>query len=113
MDYSSDGGFFVDEHSSSTAGKYNLAESVNEEFRLGIYNPASNSEFPPVFGSSLPQIPVSYLNSASVTLIRAADITANWIYAAVRDEATYPDALAAVKGSGRVVLSCHPFGTAR
>lgn len=49
--------------------------------------------------------------AALLFLIRPADITANWIYAAVRDEATYPDALEAVKKGGRVVLSYYPFGS--
>lgn len=93
---------YVDEHSSSTAGKYNLEQSIDEEFRTGVYNPESNTEFPPVFGPGFPKVPVGYLNSEKVTLVRAADITANWIYCAERDRAERPDEMARIERTANV-----------
>lgn len=75
----------VDEHSSSTNGKYNLVQTINAEFRTGVWNPQWNHGYPPVFTPSFPEIKVSYVDSASVPQIRIADITANWVYRAYRD----------------------------
>ena len=97
---------FVDEHSSSTEGKYNLSQSIDEEFRLGMYNPELGTLHDPVFSPSFPKIPVRYLDSRSVTLIRAADITANWIYCAERDRHSYPFAMRSVEST--TVLYHHP-----
>lgn len=97
---------FVDEHSSSTEGKYNLSQSIDEEFRLGMYNPEWGTFHDPVFSPSFPKIPVRYLDSRSVTLIRAADITANWIYCAERDRHSYPFAMRSVEST--TVLYHHP-----
>ena len=82
----------VDEHSSSTSGKYNLEESINEELRCGMFNPEWNVFFEPVFSTDMPKIPVAYANSKSVPLVRAADVTANWAFMAERDKDTYPHA---------------------
>ena len=97
---------FVDEHSSSTEGKYNLSQSIDEEFRLGMYNPEWGTFHDPVFSPSFPKIPVRYLDSRKVTLIRAADITANWIFCAERDRETYPYAIRNVESNA--VLYYHP-----
>ena len=75
----------VDEHSSSTNGKYNLVQTINAEFRTGVWNPQWNHGYSPVFTPSFPEIKVSYVDSASVPQIRIADITANWVYRAYRD----------------------------
>lgn len=80
---------FVDEHSSTTEGKYNLTESIDEEFRAGMYD-SYGIYHEPVFSTSFPKIPVRYRDSRDVTLIRAADITANWMYCAERDYRSYP-----------------------
>jgi hypothetical protein len=82
----------VDEHSTSTDGKYNLAQSINEELRFGVFSPGWNTFHEPLFSADLPAIPVSYVDSAKVTMVRAADITANWAYMAVRDQLSYPAA---------------------
>ena len=68
----------VDEHSTSIDGKYNLAESVDEELRCGMFNPTWQTSYPPVFSDWLPKIPVSYVDSSKVAMVRAADVTANW-----------------------------------
>jgi hypothetical protein len=96
---------FVDEHSSTTEGKYNLSQSIDEEFRLGMYD-SYGTFHDPVFSPSFPKIPVHYLDSRSVTLIRAADITANWIYCAERDRLSYPFAMRSVEST--TVLYRHP-----
>lgn len=75
----------VDEHSSSTSGKYNLYQTINAEFRTGVYNPEWNHLYPPVFSKDFPEIQVNYVDSAKTTLVRVADITANWVYRAYRD----------------------------
>ena len=87
----------VDEHSTSTNGRYNLEESINNEFRFGTYNMTWDQHFPPVFGPDFPPIPVSYVDSAKVPLVRAADVTANWVYRAERDRDTYPAAFESVR----------------
>lgn len=92
---------FVDEHSSSTSGKYNLCDSINEELRIGMYDPAGRFH-DPLFSPQFPEIPVSYLDSKKVTLIRAADITANWIYCAERDKEVYPFAMRRIEGHAAV-----------
>ena len=97
---------FVDEHSSTTEGKYNLSESIDEEFRVGMYNPEYGTYHEPVFSPAFPKIPVRYLDSRNVTLIRAADITANWIYCAERDYWTYPHAMSRLMRT--TVLYRHP-----
>ena len=82
----------VDEHSTSIDGKYNLAESVDEELRCGMFNPTWQTSYPPVFSDWLPKIPVSYVDSSKVAMVRAADVTANWAFMAERDKETYPRA---------------------
>ena len=82
----------VDEHSTSTDGKYNLAESIDEELRCGMFSPTWRTFHPPVFGTWLPKIPVSYVDSSKVAMVRAADVTANWAFMAERDKGTYPRA---------------------
>ena len=72
----------VDEHSTSIDGKYNLAESVDEELRCGMFNPTWQTSYPPVFSDWLPKIPVSYVDSSKVAMVRAADVTANWAFMA-------------------------------
>lgn len=97
---------FVDEHSSSTEGKYNLSQSIDEEFRAGTYNPDYGTYHEPVFSMGFPRIPVRYHDSRSITLIRAADITANWIFCAVRDSESYPFAMQNIESTA--VLYYHP-----
>ena len=71
-------------------GKYNLAESIDEELRCGMFNPTWQTSYPPVFGDWLPKIPVSYVDSSKVAMVRAADVTANWAFMAERDKEAYP-----------------------
>lgn len=98
---------YVDEHSSSTTGRYNLEETINEEFRFGVYNPDLNIFYEPIFSPKFPAIPVRYLNSEKVPLIRAADVTANWVYCAARDQSEYPFEWERVQT--QVVMYSHPL----
>lgn len=75
----------VDEHSTATSGMHSLVESVDEEFRRGIYTSGFRGYKPPLFGDGFPAIPVCYLDSKRVPLIRAADITANYGWHVMND----------------------------
>ena len=87
----------VDEHSTSTSGRYDLEESINSEFRFGTYNPTWTEWFSPIFDERFPEIPVTYVDSSKVALIRAADITANWVFRAERDKLEHPEVLDSVE----------------
>lgn len=67
---------FVDEHSTATNGRYELKESLEEEFRRGRYNYFWNYMYPPIF-PNLIELNVEYCDSKSKHLVRASDIVAN------------------------------------
>lgn len=71
--------FFVDEHTTATNGCYELKEALEQEFRFGTYNYNYSAFFPPIF-HQLQEVNVTYCNSRSKLLIRAADIVANRVY---------------------------------
>lgn len=71
--------FFVDEHTTATDGRYELRESLEQEFRWGTYNHNYSLYFPPIF-PNLKTVDVRYCDSKTVTLVRAADIVANRLY---------------------------------
>lgn len=71
--------FFVDEHTTATAGLYELEEALEQEFKYGTHNFDYMRFYPPIF-PKLQQVCVRYCNSTNVTLVRAADIVANHIY---------------------------------
>ena len=70
---------FVDEHSTATDGKYELAESIEQEFSIGSFGRNFTSFFPPVC-PNLKTVKLEFCNSSSKTLVRAADIIANRLY---------------------------------
>lgn len=76
--------FFVDEHTTATNGRYELKESLEQEFKLGTYNLNYNKYYPPLF-LDLETVNLQFCNSASKTLVRAADIVANRIYYLARN----------------------------
>lgn len=79
--------FHVDEHSTATNGRYELQESLEQEFKHGTYNMTWSRHFPPLF-PNLCAVSVNFCNSGTTTLVRAADIVANHIYHQVQvDEA--------------------------
>lgn len=71
--------FFVDEHTTAKDGLYELKETLEQEFRVGTYNFDYNTFHPPLF-PGLKSLTVRYCNSATTTLVRAADIIANHVY---------------------------------
>ena len=71
--------FQVDEHSTATDGLYELKENLLNEFKLGTFNYYYNVYFHPIF-PALEGLDVKFCNSASTTLVRAADIIANRAY---------------------------------
>ncbi len=70
---------YVDEHTTATNGIYELRETIEEEFKVGMYNWNFRIFHPPLF-PNLKGISLQYCNSATVTLVRAADVVANHIY---------------------------------
>lgn len=76
--------FFVDEHSTATNGRYELKESLEQEFKNGTFNYNWQKFFPPLF-PSITGVDVIYCNSEKKTLIRSADIIANRIFHCVRN----------------------------
>ena len=70
---------FVDEHTTATNGRYELRESIEQEFKLGVVNFQYGTYYPPIF-PGIKDIELVYCNSSSVRLIRAADIVANRLY---------------------------------
>ncbi|WP_349818098.1 MULTISPECIES: DUF3800 domain-containing protein [Clostridium] len=76
---------YIDEHTTATDGRYELKESLEQEFKIGTFNYDYNKFYPPIF-KNLKSVNVKYCNSNSVTLVRASDIVANNIYyKAIRD----------------------------
>lgn len=71
--------FFADEHTTATDGRYELRENLEQEFKYGTYNYNYSCFFPPIF-SNLQSVDLRFCNSSTVTLIRAADITANRLF---------------------------------
>lgn len=71
--------FYVDEHSTATNGKYELRESLLQEFKVGSFDPTWINYHLPLF-SRLQDVDVQFCDSKSTTLVRAADIVANKIY---------------------------------
>ncbi len=71
--------FFVDEHTTATDGRYELRESLEQEFFYGTFNFTWNKFFDPVF-SQKGTVELEFCNSEKKTLVRAADIIANRIY---------------------------------
>ncbi len=71
--------FFVDEHSTATNGRYELKESLEREFKHGTFNYNWSKYFPPLFPNAK-TIDLKFCDSASVLLVRAADIVANRIF---------------------------------
>lgn len=73
---------FADEHTTATNGRYELQESLEQEFKHGTYNWNYSTFFEPLF-PKLKGLDVRYCNSEKVILIRAADIIANKLYRSV------------------------------
>lgn len=68
--------FVLDEHTTATDGKYELRESIHEEFKYGTFNYNYQCHFPPIL-PNLNTVEVRYVDSKKTVLVRAADIIAN------------------------------------
>ena len=77
--------FFVEEHTTATNGRYELKESLEQEFKLGTYNYKYDTYYPPIF-QNMKDVQLEYCNSQAKLLVRAADIVANKIYYLARSE---------------------------
>ena len=71
--------FLIDEHTTATNGRYELRESLEQEFKRGTYNWNWMTFHEPLF-PTVKNINLQYCNSAKKTLVRAADIVANRLY---------------------------------
>ena len=69
----------MDEHTTATDGRYELRESLEQEFKIGTYNYTYSKFYEPIF-INLKNINLSYCNSEKVPLVRASDIVANKVY---------------------------------
>ena len=70
---------YMDEHTTATDGRYELRESLEQEFKIGTYNYTYSKFYEPIF-INLKNINLSYCNSEKVPLVRASDIVANKVY---------------------------------
>lgn len=70
---------FCDEHTTATNGKYELKESLEQEFKYGTFNYKYDLFFEPLF-ENLKNLDVQFLSSNKKILIRTADIIANRVY---------------------------------
>lgn len=71
--------FLVDEHSTATNGWYELRESLEKEFKIGMWNFKYMTFHEPLF-PNIKSVNLQYCNSSKKTLVRAADIIANHIF---------------------------------
>lgn len=71
--------FFIDEHLTATNGLYELKESLEKEFKIGMWNFKYMTFYPPLF-PNIDFINLKFCNSAKTTLVRSADIIANHIF---------------------------------
>jgi len=71
--------FFIDEHTTSTNGRYELREGLEQEFKNGTFNYKYSCFYKPIF-EQLKEVRVEFCNSKSKYLVRAADIIANRVY---------------------------------
>ena len=71
--------FYIDEHTTATDGVYELKESLETEFKIGVTNFKYNKVHKPIF-KNLKYLDLKFCNSSKNTLVRAADIIANRVY---------------------------------
>ena len=77
---------YVDEHTTATDGIYELRESIEQEFKFGIFNYNYGVFHEPLF-TSVNTVQLQFCDSSTVRLVRAADIVANKLfYLAVNDK---------------------------
>ncbi|MBN3534448.1 DUF3800 domain-containing protein [Mycoplasma procyoni] len=72
--------FFVDQHTTSTNGIYDLKETIENDFFSGIFSQSSKSWFTPPLFDKKGNITVQYCDSKNNSYIRMADILANYMF---------------------------------
>lgn len=88
----------VDEHSTSTNGRYDLYESIVSELIDGTFNFNYQRFYPAILRHlSRSNLKLQYLDSKNHALIRLSDVIANWAYMAVRDFKEYPEAYSVLR----------------
>ncbi len=70
---------YCDEHTTATNGRYELREGILAELKDGTFNHNYRRFFPPIC-NNIKNVRLSFCDSKTTTLIRAADIVANRIY---------------------------------
>jgi hypothetical protein len=79
--------FYVDEHTTATNGRYELKESLEQEFKNGTYNYNYGIFFEPIF-KNIKSVDLEYCNSKNKLLVRAADIVANRVFYLAKNNKT-------------------------
>lgn len=69
-----------DQHTTATNGRYELKESIEEEFKHGMNNFKYNIVHPPLFPSMRGSVGVKFTDSKADAMIRASDIVANMTF---------------------------------
>ena len=75
---------FQDEHLTATSGKYELSNSLEEEFKRGMFTNDYTSFKSPIF-KNLKTLNLTFWDSTADSLIRAADIVANNVFHKAKD----------------------------
>ena len=70
----------IDESPQSTNGKYDLKESIIEEFLYGITNFDYGCTFPPILFGGL-KVDLDYVNSKETALVQASDFFVGYVNA--------------------------------
>lgn len=79
---SSVSGLFIrfDEHTTTTDGRYELREAIEQEFKFGTHNFKYNTFHPPLFPGMQGTVHLEFRDSKNDALIRASDIIANQMW---------------------------------
>lgn len=71
--------FYIDEHQTATDARYELRESMLQEFKEGMFTSDYRSFKDPIF-PNLKHLEVKFCNSKKNSLVRAADMVSNKLY---------------------------------
>ena len=93
---------YADEHTTATNGKYELKESLLQEFKYGTFNFNYQYFYKPIL-PKIKNIEVNYRNSKNTILIRAADIVANRVY-----YYTKLDKISELDRNGKLIITIQP-----
>lgn len=77
---------FMDEHSTATNGRYELEQSLEQELKIGKFNSNYTGMIVEPLLPDMHNIKVKMRDSSKDILIRSADIVANHIYFAARQD---------------------------